>query len=242
MALTRAQLLAGNDTQGTVLPGQVQGVTAGTGVTISNTGSLSINPVDPAFDAFIRTNNSGAFNGYLWPNADGTVGQQLTTNGLGQLVWSDPDGLAWTTLGQLVVGTGVNTQAFLNPGINTSFLLADSNTGPGLVYSNNSKSAALLPAGNNTTDRPAVPIAGQIRYNVTESRFEGYSGVPLAWQPLGGGVPTGGGNDEIFYPNQQTVTANYTVGPAENAVSAGPISINAGVTVTISAGCSWSIV
>ena len=55
-----------------------------------------------------------------------------------------------------------------------------------------------------------------------------------------GGGPTGGGSDKVFTENAQTVTTNYTIGDtfgaACNAMAAGPISINSGVTVTINSG------
>lgn len=53
---------------------------------------------------------------------------------------------------------------------------------------------------------------------------------------------TGGGNDEIFYENGQTVTTNYTITNGKNAMSAGPITINAGVTVTVGTGETWTVV
>ena len=53
---------------------------------------------------------------------------------------------------------------------------------------------------------------------------------------------TGGGSDEIFYENGQTVTTNYTITNGKNAMSAGPITINSGVTVTVGAGETYTIV
>ena len=46
----------------------------------------------------------------------------------------------------------------------------------------------------------------------------------------------------MFYENGQTVTTNYTLTTNKNAVSAGPITINSGVTVTVPSGQSWVIV
>jgi hypothetical protein len=46
----------------------------------------------------------------------------------------------------------------------------------------------------------------------------------------------------VFWENGQTVSANYTITTNRNAVSAGPITINNGVTVTIPDGSEWSIV
>lgn len=57
-----------------------------------------------------------------------------------------------------------------------------------------------------------------------------------------GGGATGGGSDEIFYENGQTVTTSYTIPAGKNAMSAGPITINSGVTVTVGAGQVWTVV
>jgi hypothetical protein len=62
----------------------------------------------------------------------------------------------------------------------------------------------------------------------------------LSWGLAGGAL--GGGTDQVFYENDQTVTTNYTLGTNKNAVTAGPITINSGVTVTVPANQSWVIV
>jgi type 1 fimbria pilin len=56
-----------------------------------------------------------------------------------------------------------------------------------------------------------------------------------------GGGATGGGSDEIFFENGQTVTTNYTITNGKNAMSAGPIAINSGVTVTVGSGEVWIV-
>lgn len=58
----------------------------------------------------------------------------------------------------------------------------------------------------------------------------------------GSGGARGGGTDDVFYENSQTVTANYTITSSKNAISAGPVTINSGVTVTIPSGSYWSVV
>lgn len=62
----------------------------------------------------------------------------------------------------------------------------------------------------------------------------------LSWGRAGGA--TGGGTDDVFYENSQTVTTNYTLTAGKNAMTAGPITIDSGVTVTVPAGSSWAIV
>ena len=98
--------------------------------------------------------------------------------------------------------------------------------------------ALELPDGT-TAQRPGSPVAGMIRYNTTLSTFEGYKAS--AWGAIGGGA-TGGGSDDVFYENGQTVTTNYTLTTNKNAVTAGPVTVNSGVTVTIPSGSSWVVV
>ena len=77
------------------------------------------------------------------------------------------------------------------------------------------------------------------------STLPAISGANLTNLPSSGG-PTGGGSDKIFTENAQTVTTNYTIGDtfgaACNAMAAGPITINSGVTVTVNSGETLTIV
>jgi hypothetical protein len=101
----------------------------------------------------------------------------------------------------------------------------------------NGTGALKIPVG--TTAQQPTPATGMIRYNTTLSQFQGYSSG--TWSQIGGGA-TGGGSDQVFVLNDQVVTTDYTIASTKNASSAGPISINTGVTVTISTGANWVIV
>jgi len=94
-----------------------------------------------------------------------------------------------------------------------------------------------LPVG--TTAQRTSAATGHIRYNSSLSTFEGYNGSE--WGGLGGGA-TGGGSDAVFYENDQNVTTNYTITSGSNAMSAGPITIDSGVTVTVPSGSTWTVV
>lgn len=98
--------------------------------------------------------------------------------------------------------------------------------------------SATTPVGT-TAQRDATPQPGYFRFNSTLGQFEGYNGT--AWGKVGGGA-TGGGTDDVFLENGQTVNTNYTLTSGKNAVSAGPITIASGVTVTVPAGSNWAIV
>jgi len=98
--------------------------------------------------------------------------------------------------------------------------------------------AAALPAGT-TAQRDGAPAPGFIRWNSTLNQYEGYTGT--AWAAIGGGA-TGAPGNNVFVENDQSVTADYTLTAGKNAMTAGPITINSGVTVTVPTGATWSIV
>lgn len=107
----------------------------------------------------------------------------------------------------------------------------------------NSTGFLKIPVGTDAqqpgqVDQPAA-ATGQIRFNTDITQFEGYNGS--SWSSIGGGA-TGGGADTVFFENSQTVTTDYTLTTNKNAVTAGPITINSGVTVTVPSGQSWVIV
>jgi hypothetical protein len=97
--------------------------------------------------------------------------------------------------------------------------------------------AAKLNVGT-TAQRPAVPVTGDVRYNSDTTKYEGYGAS--SWGQLGGGA-TGGGADQIFNLNGQTVTTNYTIPTGFNANSVGPITIASSVTVTVPDDSNWVI-
>ena len=93
-----------------------------------------------------------------------------------------------------------------------------------------------LPTGTSN-QRPSPPQAGQIRYNNENQQFEGYS---TAWGGFGGA--SGSSGNAVFYENDTNVTASYSITSGKNAMSAGPITLNANIIVTIPAGSVWTVV
>ena len=81
--------------------------------------------------------------------------------------------------------------------------------------------------------QPAAAL-GQLRYNSTQNRFEGYKNT--GWGEIGGGAgATGGGTDQVFVETDQNVTTNYTLTSNKHAHTVSP-TINSGVTVTVPSG------
>lgn len=101
-----------------------------------------------------------------------------------------------------------------------------------------STTGSLITSAGTTAQRDGSPAAGYFRFNTTTSSWEGYNGS--VWKAVGGGA-TGGGADEIFVENGQNVTVNYTIPSTRNAMSTGPITVDSGVTVTVSSGSRWVV-
>jgi hypothetical protein len=129
----------------------------------------------------------------------------------------------------------VSDRSRIYDGAAWDFVAVDTAT---IVSKTSSTGSAGIPSGT-TGERDVSPLSGFFRFNSTLGKFEGYNGTLRG--SVGGGA-TGGGADEVFLENGQTVTTNYTLSTNKNAVSAGPITINSGVTVTIPSGATWVIV
>ena len=106
-----------------------------------------------------------------------------------------------------------------------------------------------LPAGT-TGNRPTGISVGTMRFNTSLDSAEIYKaddGTGSAgWSPVAGGGPSLG-TDSIIRTNPTTISENITVGPSAgnefaNGMSAGPITIGNGYTVTVESGGSWSVV
>tara|TARA_R100000329_G_scaffold46837_1_gene43736 strand:+ start:7244 stop:7708 length:465 start_codon:yes stop_codon:yes gene_type:complete len=88
--------------------------------------------------------------------------------------------------------------------------------------------------GNASGDPTALTV-GSANYVLKSD------GTDISWGEVAAGAQ-GTGSDKIFWENGQTVTGNYTITNNQNAMSAGPITINDSVTVTIGDGETWTIV
>ena len=118
-------------------------------------------------------------------------------------------------------GTLANPSITFTDDLDTGFYRAGANT------------VALVSGGTKIAQFPTTQ--GTSGYAMVTD-----GGGNLSWGKAGGA--TGGGSDEIFYVNSQTVTQNYTLAAAKNAGTFGPITINSGIAVTIESGATWTIV
>ena len=87
----------------------------------------------------------------------------------------------------------------------------------------------------------ATTFSGALAASNLTGALPAISGANLTNLPPS--APVGGAStNTVFFENDKAVAVNYQVTSTKNAMSAGPIAINAGIAVTVPSGCSWTIV
>lgn len=96
-------------------------------------------------------------------------------------------------------------------------------------------------AANWTSSNPTL-TQGEVGVETNTGKFKIGDGS-TTWTALkyASGGATGGGVDDCFYENSQTVQSSYTLSSGKNAMSTGPIAIASGATVTVPSGASWVV-
>ena len=102
-----------------------------------------------------------------------------------------------------------------------------------------SGTGAIDVAAGTTAQRPGSPNTGMFRYNSTTNQFEGYTNA--GW----GAIAGGGGSATLQATNgivetAATISSDHTITTNFNAMSAGPVTVSA--DITIPSGSVWTIV
>ena len=133
---------------------------------------------------------------------------------------------------------GLGTVTYTDTGIIVSGIVtANSFKGDGSQLSGIDASALKF---GGATKVQATNTGAVVTGILTATSFEG-DGSNLSNLPAG--APVGGAStNTVFFENDIAVAVNYQITSGKNAMSAGPISINAGIAVTVPSGSSWTIV
>ena len=226
-----AGTVAGNAleyTQGTSAVAITGGTIDGTTVTGGTINGTTVGSTTPAF---------GKFSELVIPA--GTTASRPSTPQNGDIRYNTTTGqyegfttvAAQTTIASI---TNVTTTATATTVANHNMQTGDYVTITGCTPSAYNGSFTITVTGNTTFTYTMLTNPGGSA-SVVGTYTDGI------WTQIGGGA-TGTGGNQVFVLNDQTVTANYTVPTGKNASSAGPITINTGVTVTVSTDSTWVIV
>ena len=172
-----------------------------------------------------------------WGNLINTSLTQLVEDSVAGYATQDVTSSDWT----LTVLNGATDQARMailiatgTPGTTRYIYTPKQSKVYGVV--NNTNSVVQLCGGPNSPTTGLAIQAGQ-------SAVCGWDSTSGDFVFLAGNTgAVGGGSDQIFLLNGQTVTTNYTVPSGKNAGSFGPVSVNSGVVVTLSTGSTWTVV
>ena len=193
-------------------------------------------------DAHFRGTNAG-INSAIFDSSDDALefndNVKLTFGNSGdlELYHNGSDNYIDATTGSLYFRNTLPTNTIFQTG---NFLIKN--------QSNNQNVANFAPGANgggklyhenvlrfNTTSSGAV-VSGIL----TATSFSG-DGSSLSNLPAS--APVGGAStNSVFFENDTAVAVNYQITSGKNAMSAGPIAINAGIAVTVPSGSSWTIV
>ena len=143
--------------------------------------------------------------------------------------------------GQLEVGYD-NTYLTVQPttGHNDLHLNFDNGSSVEIGYSSPS---TLKVNGNIVPKTDSARDLGLTGTRFRAAYVDTYYGDGSNLTNLPAGAPVGGAStNTVFFENDKAVAVNYQITSTKNAMSAGPIAINAGIAVTVPSGCSWTIV
>ena len=159
--------------------------------------------------------------------------------------------------GNLAPKTGTNLTFNSSSGVLTATGFAGPLTGDVTGTASIATTVTLADESSDTTCFPifATAATGDLAPKTGSNlSFNSATGALTATSFVGSGAnltdvdagATGGGSDRVFFENGVTVASNYTIGTTfgatANALSAGPITINAGVTVTVPSGSVYTVV
>ena len=218
----------------------VTGTVKATDFTVGTSGKLtSNNYVNDSFSSNTYLTGHFTTNNYI---------QTYVASEVSSLVDSAPDAL--NTLNELAAALG--DDANFSTTVSAQIGIRATNTYVNSTFSSNNYLQGQLGTKLNSSSYTASDVLTKIKTvdgtgtGLDADLLDGVEATGLVsnnyFQDNAGGGATGGSTDQIFYENDQTVTTNYTITTNKNAMSAGPITINSGVTITIPSGSEWSIV
>jgi len=250
-------------------PDQVVSLTAGTGISTSGTyPNFTITNAAPDQTVSITgagtTSVTGTYPNFTVTSNDQYVGTVTSVGGTGTVNGISLSGTV-TSSGNLTLG-GTLSGVDLTTQVTGTLPIANGGTGQttanaafnALVPSQTSQSGKYLTTDGTNTSWATVN-AGASLSNDTSTSTNLYplfanatTGTPttlytsnakLLYKPSTGELSVSAPRaSNGIVVNSQTVSADYTIASGDNGLSAGPVSVASGITVTVSSGSVWTVV
>jgi hypothetical protein len=115
-------------------------------------------------------------------------------------------------------------------GLSTTGLVSKTGVGSASAVTITAGTGISVSNGNGVSGNPTITNSGVTSINGLTGAVSYSAGAK------------GAGSDLIFWENDIQVTGDYTITLNKNAMTAGPVTINTGVTVTVQSGSTWTIV
>lgn len=215
----------------------------GTGISIPNGSSMVL-----ACDGTDVVDAFSYFSGNIGGNAANVTGTVAVANGG---TGGTTQATALQGIGALAADTQAKTGAYTVVAADRGDVLLCTNTwtlsltaaatlGDGFsfgVRNTGTGTITIDPNGAETIDGQATKAIAP-----NQSAFVICDGTNWSTVGLSATGATGGGANAVFYENDTNVTVDYTITSGKNALSAGPITVDNGITVTVPSGSVWTIV
>ncbi|CAB4134358.1 hypothetical protein UFOVP267_54 [uncultured Caudovirales phage] len=194
---------------------------------------------NPSTGVFTSTSFSGAGTGLTGTAASLSIGGNAATatSATSATTATTATNIAGGTANQIPYQTGAGA---------TSFVVAPTTASTALTWSGSAftwatAGTAVTISDDTTTNATRYPLFANATSGTVSTEY--VSSTKLQYNPSTGELtsPAQISSNGIVI-NSQTVSANYTIASGNNGMSAGTVSVNSGITVTISTGSVWTVV
>jgi hypothetical protein len=184
--------------------------------------------------------------GFTGTTPAATTGVTLTNGEKALLFWNGSDYVKVATLGgtgALPLPTGTTAQQPASPTVGTVRYNSTSNEFEGYSGASPSwKSIGGSALSNDTsTASNLYPVFAAATSGTAQNLYTGNAN--LLYKPSTGELSsTAVISTNGITLNANTIATSYTIAATNNGLSAGPVSVNSGVTVTVSTGSVWTVI
>ncbi len=174
--------------------------------------------------------------------SDGTNGQVLKTNGSGVLSFGDDTDTVLPTASTTVLGgVKVGANLTISSGVLAGAAPYSHPTGDGNLHvpaTSTSNDGKFLKAGSSAGSLSWATVDALPTQTGNAGKYLTTNATTASWATLDTDANS---TTKGLYEMSNTISVNYSISSGNNALTAGPITINSGVSVTVPTGSTWVI-